>query len=255
MLQAMKSPPAPPPLRLANIRTTRQQWDGLQALLAWAFPARCVFCEEPGAPAGICTGCLHDLPGRDLPRCPVCGIDMAQSDVCASCLQRPPAYDHARSACTYAYPVDAAIQRLKYGADLRLAAPLAELLAQHVRLEPRPDVIAPMPASQRRLRERGFNHAAELARNLAALLGLPLALDLAQRATDTPPQAGLPLADRARNVRGAFRCDVDLSGLRIGVVDDVLTSGASLSELARTLRRSGADTVVGWVVARTPLPR
>lgn len=226
----------------------------MQGLVARAFPPRCVFCDDTGAPTGICAGCLDDLPGRDLPRCPVCSIDMAHPDVCASCLQRPPAYDHARSACTYGYPVDAAIQRLKYGPDLRLAAPMAELLAQHVRSEPRPDVIVPMPASQRRLRERGFNQAAELARNLAALLGLPLALDLAQRATDTPPQAALPLADRARNVRGAFRCDVDLSGLKIAVVDDVLTTGATLSELAGTLRRRGADTVVGWIVARTPRP-
>jgi ComF family protein len=227
----------------------------MRTLLHWAFPPRCVFCDDSPAPGGICQACLRDLPGGGQARCPVCAIDMPEPEVCGNCLRQHPPFQHARSAFSYGFPLDAAIQRLKYAPDLQLAAPLAALLAQAVRTEPRPDLVVPMPASPRRLRSRGFNQAAELARGVAAALALPLALNAVVRSTEAVPQAGLSLAERARNVRGAFRCDSDLSGLRIAVVDDVLTSGASLAELARALRRRGASAVVGWMLARTPRPR
>jgi ComF family protein len=220
----------------------------LQALL----PASCLFCEAGRAPQGICSGCLRDLPGRGDPRCPVCAIDMETPEVCGSCLRKRPAFDHVRAACSYAFPVDAAIQRLKYSPDPTLIAPLAALLADLAATEPRPDLLVPMPASRARLRSRGFNQAVELARTSARRHALRLGLDAVVRAKDGVPQASLPWDERVRNVRGAFACSVDLSGQRVTIVDDVMTTGATLEELARTLKRAGAREVTAWVLARTP---
>jgi ComF family protein len=217
-------------------------------------PAPCVFCGGGGAHDGICGGCLRDLPGREQPRCPVCAIDLDAAEVCGSCLRRVPAFDRVRAACSYAFPIDAAIQRLKYSPDPTLIAPLAALLAAMAGREVAPDLVLPMPASPARLRSRGFNQATELARVVARRHRLKLEQHAIVRVREGLPQASLPWDERARNVRGAFACRIDLGGLRIAVVDDVMTTGATLEELARTLKRAGASEVVAWVLARTPRP-
>jgi ComF family protein len=145
--------------------------------------------------------------------------------------------------------VDALIHALKYGGRLALASTLGEALAQAVPHDV--DAIVPMPLARERLAERGFNQALEIARVVAARTGIPLLRDAVRKVVDTPPQAALPWNERARNVRRAFVCDSDLAGVRIAVVDDVLTTGATLNELARVLRKAGAVSVAGWVVART----
>ncbi len=116
------------------------------------------------------------------------------------------------------------------------------------------DFVIPVPLSYRRLRERGYNQAVELARPLAAAARAPLELELCERSRDAPPQTDLPWAERGRNVRGAFRCTRPLAGASIAVVDDVMTTGATLNEIASTLKASGAARVVNWVVARTSPP-
>lgn len=219
-----------------------------QALL----PASCLFCAASPAPRGICSDCLQDLPGRGQPRCPVCAIDMDTAELCGRCVRRRPAFDRARAVCSYAFPIDAAIQRLKYAPDPTLIGPLAALVADLAASEPRPDLLVPMPASHAQLRGRGFNQAVELARTSAHRLGLKLGLDTVARARDGQPQASLPWDARAANVRGAFACTADLSELRVVVVDDVMTTGATLEELARVLKRAGAREVSAWVLARTP---
>jgi len=149
---------------------------------------------------------------------------------------------------TYDFPVDALIQAYKYGGELRLAVLLGDALARAA-LEP-VDLIVPMPLSPERLRSRGYNQAQELARRVGAARGTPVWPRACRRVMDTPPQALLPWRERARNVRGAFVCDADVAGKRVAVVDDVLTTGATLNELARNLKRAGAAAVYGWVVAR-----
>ena len=113
----------------------------------------------------------------------------------------------------------------------------------------------PMPIADSRLRERGFNQAAEIARHTCAPIGLHLSRGVAQRISAGVSQTALPWGDRAKNVRNAFRCQANLSGKMVAVVDDVITTGATLNELATVLKRAGARKVVGWVVARTPLQR
>jgi ComF family protein len=157
-------------------------------------------------------------------------------------------------AASYRFPVDGAIQRLKYAAHLAVVEPLAALLAERVVQEVQPDLIVAMPMAPQRLRERGFNQAQELARALAQRLHLTLAAELCRRTRHTPPQAALPWAQRRRNIRGVFACDTDLAGARLAVVDDVLTTGATLDELAGVLLTRGAADVRGWVIARTEKP-
>ena len=173
-------------------------------------------------------------------------------EVCGECLRKPPAFERVVTAVSYEFPVDAAIQRLKYRHDLSLVAPLAALLVDAVAARPRPDLLVPMPLASARLRERGFNQAAELARCVAVSLGLPQSLDAARRTRETAPQAALPFDERARNIRNAFAAAPEVAGLHVAVVDDVLTTGATLNELAKVLRRAGAREVSGWVLARTP---
>lgn len=153
------------------------------------------------------------------------------------------------AAFLYDYPLDALIHAYKYGGRLALARPLGAALAQRVARDV--DVIVPMPLARGRLAERGFNQALEIARVVTATTRTALLPDACRKVAETPPQAALPWKDRARNVRRAFVCDADLSGRKVAVVDDVLTTGATLNELARVLLRAGAASVRGWIVART----
>jgi ComF family protein len=155
------------------------------------------------------------------------------------------------AAFHYAFPADALLQAFKYGGKLALAPLLAAPLAEAAAAVPAPDLLIPMPLHPRRLRERGFNQAAEIAKWVARERALPLDAAGCQRTRDTRAQAGLDWKERRRNVRGAFACKEKMDGLRVAVVDDVMTTGATLAEVARVLRRAGAAEVQAWVVART----
>ena len=179
-------------------------------------------------------------------------MPLTSGTVCGACLDRSPRFDRAEAPFAYRFPVDALIHALKYGGRLALASTLGEALAQAVPHDV--DAIVPMPLARSRLVERGFNQALEIARVVATRTGIPLLPLACRKVVDTPPQATLPWKDRAKNVRRAFVCDADLRGKRIAVVDDVLTTGATLSEVARVLRKAGAAEVAGWVVARTLPP-
>jgi ComF family protein len=148
----------------------------------------------------------------------------------------------------YEFPCDGLVQALKYRARLALAGFFARSLAS--RTLPEADLIVPMPLHPKRLAERGFNQALEIARHL----GRPIAPRGVLRVKHTPPQTELPYEERAKNVRGAFLCTLDLSGASVAVLDDVMTTGATLNELARALKRAGAARVENLVIART-VPR
>ena len=156
----------------------------------------------------------------------------------------------------YAYPVDRLLQGLKYGGRLAVAEPLADGLAQAVRAtcDARlPDAIVPLPLAPSRQRERGFDQARLLAQRAAHVLGVALVPALL-RVRESGPQAALPLALRAANVRDAFAARGSLRGVRVALVDDVMTTGATLAAAAAALRRAGVVDVQAWVVARTLPP-
>jgi len=213
------------------------------------WPQDCVLCGAAADGATLCAPCVADLPWLPRSRCAVCALPLASGAVCGACIARPPCFDRVEAPFAYRFPVAALIHAFKYGGRLALARTLGEALAQAVSRDA--DAIVPMPLARARLAERGFNQALEIARVAAARTGIPLLPRACRRVVDTPPQAALPWKERTRNVRRAFVCDADLAGRRIAVVDDVLTTGATLDELARVLRRAGAVSVAGWVVART----
>jgi len=220
-----------------------------------ALPQRCELCAAPSGDDLICKACAHDLP-RIGPACPVCALPVPGGRACGSCLARPPAFDGTIAAFAYAFPVDRLVHAFKYQGRLALAEWSAgAILAERLRLgRADPDRLVALPLSLERQRERGYNQAAEIARVVAARTGIPLLSAGVRRVRAAPPQAMLPWAARERNVRGAFACAADLTGLRIAVIDDVMTTGASLSELAGTLRGAGAAGVENWIVARTLPP-
>jgi ComF family protein len=215
-----------------------------------AFGGTCYLCR--GAAAGVlCPECTAELPRLEHAGCPRCALPSPGGALCGRCLARAPAYDATLAALAYEFPADVLVQGLKFRGELALAPLLGQLLAARLTRGTRVDYILPVPLSRARLRERGFNQALEIARQVAGATGCRLAPMLAERDRDTPPQVDLPLEDRARNVRGAFRCAPLPGKAEVALVDDVMTTGATLEELAATLKRAGAARVVNWVVART----
>jgi ComF family protein len=218
----------------------------------YVLPQQCLLCTAPAAAKPVCTACYARLPWLTATRCPRCALPNGEGGNCGSCLSHPPRFDGVTAAFAYAWPLVPLIHHYKYAGNLALAHLLAQALSE--RLTGCADLIIPMPLSPQRLRRRGFNQALEIARVVSRLTGVPLAAGACRRVCDSTPQAALPWKERAKNVRGAFVCDADLSGMRVAVIDDVMTTGATLNELARNLHQAGAVEIQGWMIART-LPR
>lgn len=210
----------------------------------------CVLCgaatREP-----FCPPCLADLPHHAAPACPICALPTGTGEVCGHCLKTPPAFDRTIAALDYAFPVDALIHALKYGGHLALIEALTQPLIARLATQPRPDLLMPVPLHPARLRARGFNQSLELARPIARAQALPLDSSACRRTRDTRPQAELKGEERNRNLRGAFICDKALTGLHVAVLDDVMTTGATLHEISCVLRERGAAAISVWVIART----
>jgi len=217
------------------------------------WPSPCTLCLGPDPSSrGLCPDCLADLPRLD-PCCPRCALPLTAPDqVCGHCQRRPPRFDAAVALFRYAPPVDALIHGLKFGQALHFAPLFAELLATRLAGRPPPDCILPVPLHPRRLMQRGYNQALELARAVGTRCAIPVAVRATRRVRATDDQIGQSAAARRRNMRRAFVVEQDLSGLHIALVDDVMTTGATLDELARVCRAAGAARIEAWAVARTP---
>ena len=218
------------------------------ALAQASFEQHCLLCDGPSGAEPVCPGCGEDLP--PLPaHCPGCAMPSLANNRCGACLSHPPPYDATIAAWSYAFPANRLVHALKFHGRLQLAPWFARELAG--RLERRPELIVSVPLHRSRLAQRGFNQAHEIARCLSRLTGVALATDGVRRIQATAAQADLPPGARRRNVRGAFKCELLLHGVSVAVVDDVMTTGATLEELARALKRAGAQHVTNLVVART----
>jgi ComF family protein len=223
-----------------------------------ALPQRCELCAGVSGSELVCNACMRDLPWASS-ACPVCALPTSGGSVCGHCLSDPPPFDATIAAFSYAFPIDRLIHSLKYQGRLALAewcadAILARRERANIAISPRPHRLIALPLAVERQRERGYNQALEIARVIATRTGIPLLARGFSRVRTTPPQAALPWTERAQNVRGAFECDLDLSGLTVALVDDVMTTGASLAEAGKILKASGAVSVENWVVARTLPP-
>ena len=229
-------------------------WRGLGARLC---PPRCLACGEAAAPGtDLCPACAAGLPWNTA-ACPRCAVPLpdASSPVppCGACQRRPPPLDAAHAAFVYRAPLDRLLPRFKFHRDLAAGRLLAEAMAARFAGLPQPDAVMPVPLHCARLRRRGYDQALELARPLARALRLPLLDGALVRARATAPQSELDAAARRHNLRDAFalRTDARLPA-RVALIDDVMTTGATLHAAARILRRAGVTRIEAWVCARVP---
>ncbi|MCS0659621.1 ComF family protein [Massilia terrae] len=242
---------------LEPLRLWWHRWP--RALAGALLPSCCALCGEVCG-AVVCTDC-HAQYVAVRTRCGRCANPLADGETgqCGKCLADPPAFDATIVGADYAAPLDQLVLQLKFGSRLALAPWFAHLLRDAVLARPAlalPDVLCPVPLGPRRLVERGFNQALEIARPLGRSIGVPVQARLAVRAVETRAQSGVSPQERRQNMRGAFGVEAEMmavvEGRHVGVVDDVMTSGSTLDELAATLKQAGAARVTNLVFARTP---
>ncbi len=223
----------------------------------------CLICDEATESAHcVCNVCETELPWL-LEHCDVCALPLPMEGlICGQCQKRPPAFKQAVAPWTYSFPIDSLISRFKHQARWPFGQMLARLLAHHLQHRfdntelPRADCLLPVPMARKRLRERGYNQAAMLARWLSSDLGIACDEHLLLRPHETVAQQALDAQTRKRNLLGAFALapDAQVQGRHFALVDDVLTTGATAHSLARLLIDAGAQRVDVYCLARTPKP-
>jgi len=222
----------------------------------------CLLCNETAdQPYPLCVACEAELPWLE-DGCQVCALPLPMHGLtCGQCSRRAPAFYRVEAPWHYGFPLDALISRFKYHSQWPLGHLLAQLLGRWLTHRfsdglPRPALLLPVPLSRRRLRQRGYNQAAMLARWLAAHTGIACDERILRRLVDTPAQQGLNARQRKRNLRQAFAVEnVDrLEGRHLALIDDVLTTGATAQALASLLLKAGARRVDVYCLARTAKP-
>ena len=231
----------------------------LNALLFTLIPGNCILCEAPTfRHLDLCASCERDLPRVPHP-CRRCGLPFAAAgDVCGPCLVAPPPFERCFAPFAYSWPVDRLINDFKNHNRLILGKMLAHALSNAWLADARPmnlpDTLIPVPLHKHRLRTRGFNQSLEIAEVLADAGGIRLDNRLCRRIREAAPQKSLTARQRRHNLRGAFVLDRSPRGERVGIVDDVVTTAATVSEIGRLLLSSGAVSVEVIALARTLRP-
>jgi ComF family protein len=238
-----------------RVRACQSDWGSL--LDQWAdriLPRRCLVCSLGCGPEGICVDCLRDLPWNRSP-CQRCGLPLpgGVGGTCGACLLRPPPFHYVVSPLLYRFPVRQLIRQFKFRRNFAAGAALTGLLGRHLLAngtDP-PDCLVPVPMHGARLLFRGFNQAHDIARQLGRTSGTPLLDHDLRRPRRTRAQTGLDAIERRRNLRGAFAWHGRvLAGKHVALVDDVMTTGTTVGECTRVLRKAGAERVDIWVLAR-----
>lgn len=220
-------------------------------------PPRCLLCGARGAHGiDLCVECGHELP-RNPVCCRRCALPLATAaELCGQCQRHPPNWDAAWAPFRYGWPLDRLESRYKFGADLAAGRVLSTLWQREPRQIELPQLLITVPLHRHRLRQRGYNQALELARPLARGLALPLRHDVLRRRRATEAQTELDAVGRRRNMRGAFTLRPGMSlPPHVAILDDVMTTGATMAECARVLRTAGVQRIDVWALARAPSPR
>ena len=227
----------------------------LQAARLPSPPSLCAVCRGWGVQR-VCGDCVQRF-AIEVPRCRRCALQVpAGTDVCGACLTDPPPYARTLAAVDYDHPWDGLITHFKFHDALDLVPALIERMLAARGDAPAPALLVPIPLSEARLRERGYNQAWELTKRLGAAVRCPVDATLLLRVKDTPHQLAFPPEQRAGKVRAAVAVEpkrrAELRGRSVTLVDDVMTTGATVAEATRTLLQAGASEVNAWVIARTP---
>lgn len=228
----------------------------LDSLRPLGLPTLCVRCHGNADRYLLCDGCWRELPWNTA-ACRLCALPLVsrEQSLCKTCAHRAPPQDAACIPWRYEAPLDHWLQQLKFDRRLQLLPTLSAALVEQLarRSQPLPPWVLPVPLHPERLRQRGFNQAVEIGRRLARALDLELQPEALRRTRATPVQSrSASAAQRRRNVRGAFEAQIDLRGRSVAIVDDVVTTGSTVQEVARVCRRAGAERVEVWAIARTP---
>ncbi|MGB1579990.1 MAG: double zinc ribbon domain-containing protein [Nevskiales bacterium] len=238
-----------------NLRTPAMVYNWFERVSTIIYPARCLLCGDSGHQGlDICQHCLNDLPWNRQP-CQRCALPLpssATTALCGQCLANPPDFEHSIAALEYNPLSSWLISGLKFRNQLGHGRLLGRILAEQIAASAAwlPDYIVPVPLHRQRLGERGYNQALEIARPIARQLGLPLNIRLVSRQRKTDAQSGLKRAARQKNMHGAFSVQRSLQGQSVAIVDDVVTTTATVRELAKCLRKAGAARIQVWAVAR-----
>ena len=221
----------------------------VRSALDFVFPIHCAGCGREGGV--ICGQCVDGLERLTTPYCRVCA-DPGVNGLCRWCGQSPPGFDSLRSPFRFEEPVRDAIHRLKYKGERASAGLLAGLMAEYLEGSPVPaDALVPTPLHPRRFRSRGYNQSALLARELGKRITLPVREDLLIRVRNPRPQVETQSQqERRENVADNFACQTDAAGLTVLLIDDVATTGSTLSECATALKAAGATRVHALTLAR-----
>lgn len=225
-----------------------------QACRHMLLPLRCLLCGAAGSDGlDLCADCRAELPRNRL-CCARCALPLATAaPLCGECVRKAPAWDAAWVPFRYGWPLDRLESRYKFGADLAAGRVLSTLWRRESCPIALPQLLLTVPLHRSRLRQRGYNQSLELARPLARQFGVPLRHDLLQRVHATEAQTELDAVSRRRNVRGAFALrEGTLLPDHVAVLDDVMTTGATVAECTRVLRRAGVARVDVWALARAP---
>jgi ComF family protein len=235
-----------------------QVYNWIKSIPQTLYPARCLLCGAPGKDnRDLCPDCADALPYNRRP-CRICALPLppaAPADgICGDCQKHRPHFERCLAPLLYNTDVGQLISRLKFGRKLNHARLLSQLLLDHLEQQPLSpiDLLLPVPLHRQRLRERGYNQALEIARPLGRRFGIPVEPRVCRRTAVTPAQTGLDRKSRKKNLRNAFRVTTDVAGLNIVLIDDVVTTGETVSELTRCLQRAGAGRIEIWATARTP---
>ncbi len=224
-------------------------------------PGQCHLCHCKLNHNLLCSACGSNLPHISTSCCGICHalLNTQTNTVCGQCLREPPPFRKIHTLFSYDYPIDGMIMGIKFAQQLSTADLLGKLLLekikdwyQHTAL---PECLIPVPLHTKRLRQRGYNQAIEIARPIGKALGLPMDISSIKRVKATLAQAELPEKQRAANIKGAFALQRALLAKHVVIIDDVITTGHTVSELATTLKQAGAETVDVWCCARTLLAR
>lgn len=235
--------------------------DTVQSKGLGIFQSRCYLCNARACIPHLCTACLNDLRQTYWPACSTCSLALTETSKieqhtqqCKRCIAKPSPVDLCITTTSYTFPADELVSQLKFSSKIFLASTLAHEIAEaRLRLKaPLPKAICYIPSSKESFTSRCFNQAELIARDCAIRLKLPLLTNLLARAKETQQQSQLSKNARANNIKGAFKVLAEPSVTHVAVIDDVITTGATINEAARALKHSGIAQVEAWAFARTP---